>query len=884
MFVLLNFLFILKVIKIWSIDMRFIILLISCILIGLLSPPTSLNAQPQTDTESLERLIKDISELEFQLALTAHVEKLLTTYGVQEIPKERFLITLMSLVNKETERRIKNPKTIRDNYFTELKNQIEELQTLKERLANSNISELNSFIDELEVRMRFSLKSGTLDYRKKNIFDDALQLLYLAEEMIKLDQISQPNQLNRRISNSKDKLLSAFEEVGNIDDVTLDVAPNIYNLFEDWRKTENIRYDARLIDVKIARTNLIKSGSVEQVLRMFNDQLRYAYILFNYNKYDLADRLLEDLITSYRTAGVKDFEDIYYYWGESNFALSRYIRAEEIFNTMLKEYPNSIFASKVIGRLMQISYKLEKGDEVLNYYSRYQSVASPNEKDYIDNLFIVALTFYNKADLNSAVEILSSFPQDNPYYHLSQYLIGTIYASGQNYETANEIFQKLISSKDTPFDLYCRSLYKLALMSYENSAFINSIEYLKQIPESFSRYDKVLNVFAWSFFRLEQLNSSVLAQPDYTQAKEYAKRLVNEYFASDHKMEAESLLAYIYQLELNPEIARELFRDVYETKLKKASIDQFLEEKSNLDSLMVEAKVLEEKALKQNDVSAYIKASDMSADLENKMFDMELSESSAVGSAVTVELNKILNQLSELNQLKEQAKQDNNTRALMKIDSNIVRLTDVINMFPESYLQSALAYNWFDAYPIARNKSENEYHNAKNRTLRNEIMSEIYGIDSQIAALRKEVDNAITQGNFKKVAQLEHEISRLFQLRKEFDSLYTETFQLNTEQPYAEFDKWGDFGAFGIIDVDFGERNRIQQKMTDVSETYNSVVGILEKRREVIDDIFKRIEAQIRFMTMKARLEERVRLRAERERSFRESYFDKRTSEFEEEQ
>jgi len=33
---------------------------------------------------------------------------------------------------------------------------------------------------------------------------------------------------------------------------------------------------------------------------------------------------------------------------------------------------------------------------------------------------------------------------------------------------------------------------------------------------------------------------------------------------------------------------------------------------------------------------------------------------------------------------------------------------------------------------------------------------------------------------------------------------------------------------------------------------------------------------------MKARLEERQRLRAERERSFRETYFDKRTSEFEE--
>jgi hypothetical protein len=56
----------------------------------------------------------------------------------------------------------------------------------------------------------------------------------------------------------------------------------------------------------------------------------------------------------------------------------------------------------------------------------------------------------------------------------------------------------------------------------------------------------------------------------------------------------------------------------------------------------------------------------------------------------------------------------------------------------------------------------------------------------------------------------------------------------------------------------------------------------LAERREVVEDKMKKIEAEIRFMTMKARLQERQRLRAEREQSFRETYFDQRTSEFEE--
>ncbi|OPX34006.1 hypothetical protein B1H10_04555, partial [candidate division KSB1 bacterium 4484_188] len=67
------------------------------------------------------------------------------------------------------------------------------------------------------------------------------------------------------------------------------------------------------------------------IMRMFNNELRVAYGAFNYYDYDLAERLLEDLIETYSTAGIKDFEDIYFYWGESNFALSQLNRAQDIY-------------------------------------------------------------------------------------------------------------------------------------------------------------------------------------------------------------------------------------------------------------------------------------------------------------------------------------------------------------------------------------------------------------------------------------------------------------------------------------------------------------------------------------------------------------------------
>jgi len=71
--------------------------------------------------------------------------------------------------------------------------------------------------------------------------------------------------------------------------------------------------------------------------------------------------------------------------------------------------------------------------------------------------------------------------------------------------------------------------------------------------------------------------------------------------------------------------------------------------------------------------------------------------------------------------------------------------------------------------------------------------------------------------------------------------------------------------------------------MKDISLSLNKVNEDITHRKQLIEDKVKKIEAEIRLMTMKARVEERARQRAERERRFRESYFDTRTSEQQEE-
>lgn len=839
-------------------------------------------AQSTTDAELLQKLIKYTSELEFELALEHYVQKLFLVEGVENLPQEKYLITLMHLTNREMRKRIANPRASSDKYFKELYSQLDELSALKSRLKTSKTTELNSYIDELEARLKMTIRKGEVNYKKKKVFEDALQLLYVAEEMIKMDQLQDKSNLNKKISRSKDKLLSAFGEVGNVETQPLGFKPTIFNLYQEWKKTESYKFATRLLDVKIVRSNLIKSGSVRQIMRMFNNELRVAYGAFNYYDYDLAERLLEDLIETYSTAGIKDFEDIYFYWGESNFALSQLNRAQDIYLQLIQHYPASAYLAKTYSRLVQINYILNNPSVLLDYYSKYQNVASNTNEEYYDIQFIAALALYQQSDFNRAIDLLLSFPQKSPYYYLAQYLVGTAYASGQNLDMAADVFTKLIQGKAVPVDIYSRSLYKLAIINYQREAYLSAIEYLNMIPQNYYRYDKVLNVLAWSFFMFEKTRTDIPEERDYSQAKYFARQLIDNYYASEHRMEAESLLGYIYQMENNPNLALGLYRDVYQSKASRKKVDSFLEERDQLQQLYGQAKKIEEEALRKNNAEAYIQATDVAKNLEENLYKLDLSEASPVGSEISNEVYGVINQLNRVLVLKEKARASGNKAAIAKADSLIIRLSAALDYVPEDYLRYASSYNLFDAYPVARKVAEYDFQKRKTQQLRQAISQELSLIDDRVTSLQQQVERAKLKGDYIRVATLEQKISKLKEIRKKNDQLYASTFELNIGQPYPEFDQWGDFGAFGVIDVNFGQRSRLQHRMGDLSALYNSVNKAVGKRRAGVEDKLKKIEAEIRFMTMKARMAERVRQRAERERSFRESYFDKRTSEFEE--
>ncbi|NOX36176.1 MAG: tetratricopeptide repeat protein [Calditrichaeota bacterium] len=850
--------------------------------------PTIFAQEATQDTTLLKKFIRYTSELEFEYEVRQYVYNRFLEYGEHRIPQERFLVSLMRLVNKEVARRLKDPKQARKRYFNSLYQMLEEIQQLKTRLRASGIRELDHFVLELEARIRLTLERGEIDFKKKKVFEDALQMLYVAEEMIRLDQLNQPEgaRVSQQISQSKEKLLSAFGEVPaeapSESQAYTGPKPTIYDLFLEWRKVDLLKFQVRLADVKLARRNLLKSGGLEHILRMFNDQLFEAYSNFNFGNYDLADRLLEDLIETYPEWGIQNLDDVYFYRAECNYALQRYLTAQEIYEELLEKYPGTAYLPRVYSRLVMIYYNLENYDRVVDYALAYQGVASQSDPDFYDIQFLLAMAYQRLGNLNESVEVLYNIPQNHPYYYLAQYFIANAYAENQLFDDAVAIYITLVRDKKTPKEIYARSVYKLGIVEYERGNYDIAIQYLQLVPEEFPNYDKVLNALAWAHFELER-SKPIDAYHDFSLAKFYAQKILDEYYSSPYRMEAKSLLAYIKQMENEPLEAIDLYRQVYTTKVKKRDVISYLEEKDRLQQLYYQATRLKEKALQKNKPEAFIRASEIAEKLRREIEALDLAEVSASGSALYNEINRVTRSLAELDSLRLRAIEEGNERALKKIDSLSVRLLAVLETFPVELIARARQFNWFDAYPVSRYVGEEEFRFRKVVKDRQEIMEDIAQIDAQIAAIQERLIQARAEKDYSLVIRLEQKLNQMKDIRKYYDQLFASTYHIEANpEVYPEFAKWGDFGAFGIINVHFDQRRRIQNRIAEIARVLDKVNRELNQRQQVIESKIKKIEAEIRFMTMKARMEERARLRAERERAFRESYFDTRTSEFEE--
>jgi TolA-binding protein len=823
-------------------------------------------------------------ETDFQYALESVINEQLIKLGEDAIAKERFLVEQMRIINFEIKSRVTNINEIRSKYFDGLGSRLGELRELKDRLGSRGSASLNMFIERLESRIELTINEGRINYRRQKVFEDGLQLLYIAEEMINLDpgsSLEGDPKISTRLAASQEKLMNTFGEDQGVTygDITSSADVTIFDLFNEWKRTNTIKYKLRWTDVQIIKNQLLKNSTAAQKDRMFKRELQSAVLAYNFGNLDLADRLFSEIVVTYKF--INTLDDVYFLRGESNFYLGRYNEAEKIFNKLVEQYPTSIYTAAAYARLVRIANHFDKPENVTKYYQGFKRVATANDPLYNEVRFTTAVSMIASGAYEIAVDVINQISPASEFYIDSQYLLSQAYAGAQNYDDAEQVLLNVIKSYSLPPDYHFNIKMKLGYLNYEKGNYFQALKYLDQIGGSFPLYDRVLIGYGWTYYKME-LEKSENEEKDFTFAKKYLELLIDHFYTSDYYLEAKSLLGYIYQIEQQPNDAIRQFDYVFRSRQTKEVSDKHLNRQDQIKELLTVTDESRNKALSENNLQAYVEANRTYSSLQDSLLQLSYSDISAKSIAAQNEIQRINAQIRELERLKGIAQERNSKSLVEKIESLQDHLRDTIDDFPSDEGDPRLGMNYYDEHPQARKESVLEDRNEKLYAMRSEAIAQRSALEKELFNLATEISNARAAKSYKRMIHLEVKRDRYESLMKDYDYWSTFAYNLDLIDSPIDVQKWSDYGAFGIANVNYAVKQDQLEKRSYYLSQIDKINQILNGRKAILNHKVNLIEGEINFMTRKVRRQERLRERAELDRKFEESYFDTHTSEFEE--
>ena len=823
----------------------------------------------------------NLSDIRYNAALNNYVQSLLDNFGKDAIKKERFLIQQIRMINEEIKSRVDNVSDIRDNYFQRLQERLAEVRDLKSRLNSSGSATLLQFVNELESKIIETINLGAIDYQKLKVIEDATQLVHIAEEMLKLDpnaRLESNPKIVEGIQKTKSGFVESFGEDLSSKKKTPSLTgkkPTVFDLYDEWTRTERIKYQMRWTDIKVLKNRLLKNAGPQEKLRMFKRELRQAAEMYNFGYYDLAERSFEEILRSYPT--IDNLDDVLFYKGESNYILGRYNRAKEDFGRLVNNYPSSQFAPVAYKRLIQIAYQFNDFASIIQNINAMQALVSSSDPNYEQALLVATIAGLKNGNYENASNYALEIAPGSPYYRQARFMLAEAYAGASNYDEALRTFKEILNTKDLDPDFRNTILLKLAYINYELGDYQNALSYFDQIPSSFSNYDRVLIGYAWTAYR-QELQKENTEEQDFSFAKKNLEILLDNFPFSDYYLEAKTLLGYINQLEQDVDDALDNYEFAFNAKDVKLHSDELNKEREALKKAYYETQKREKEALQKGNKAEFEQAYKKKADLKQALFLSSYSDMSSVGVAMGNEVSRLKAQLVELDNLKAKAQAQGRDDLVDQIEDLQLRIYKAVNNIPKEQY-SPLGINYFDEHPLARKESMIEYENNLIKKMREDARRQRTELIEKISALDVQIQNAKRRRDYKKLVQLELSRDRFKELSKQLDFVETQAYGFDTRTSMINLNRWSDYGAFGMANVNFAIRKMQSQQIANLQTNIQRINDFLQMRKENIEHRINQIEDEIVLMTRQIRRQERLREREELKRQFEESYFDTHDSE-----
>jgi TolA-binding protein len=292
---------------------------------------------------------------------------------------------------------------------------------------------------------------------------------------------------------------------------------------QDLRKLETDLRDLESATQQVSMTPL-RAKELHSTTYV-EERLTDGELFYRLKDYVRASIILTDVVDNYPQHPA--VADALFLLGESLYSAGDYMGARTRFRQLIEradQGPYRPFASRSLGRLIEIAIRTRDFDGVEGYFERLSRL--PPQEVEAATTYFRAKYLYNKAvavedvtrgdtslktqgidieGLRTARQAFASVAESSPYYPQARYFVGVTYTLERQFPQAIEAFRRVIQTQgSTPEHEQVVELAQLALgrLYYETDQLDQAIETYQSVPRTSKWFDVALYEVAWVYIRM----------------------------------------------------------------------------------------------------------------------------------------------------------------------------------------------------------------------------------------------------------------------------------------------------------------------------------------------------------------------------------------------
>ena len=680
---------------------------------------------------------------------------------------------------------------------------------------------------------------------------------------------------NRLIDNIDDRILRLF---GYTSSIAPD-GPSISEYFKQWKAKRVSEFQLKFTQYNVIRDQLIKTGKELERNRMLEREMSDALLNFTNEKYDLAILQFNEIYKGYKVY-YDNLDGLIFYKSEASYTNGYFDEAYDGFQKLTIEYPNSQYVGKSYLRMMLISYTYGWYDKFFKYFKSFQGIANVLDEDFNEANYLAGFIYFKQRKFIDSRKILQKVMEDSKYSMASQYLSGIVYANLDNYTKSKKIFEQLIAKKNYPWTnintaiIRNEALLKLGYLHYQRGEYNNAILYFEQVSKGYDKYDYSLMGQAWAKMKKGEYDATI----------KKVNLLTNNYLLSNYTYEGMVLSAHCKKNQNKTDEALKELRYVSDAKdaLKQAEV--YNEERKHILTQMKELERLEVQILERQDRKLYPNIVRIRNTINNAL--MSFYYRGSINSRVVEEFNNerkiLIKQIEEFENIMKFAEEQHNNKMYEEAEEQRDRLLLLLEAYHGD--RSVSNANNFVNYPLAVKEGGYIYRKEIVKKVTNELLSEKNRVKTDLEMITQLLVSCNTETNMEVMMDLEILDEDLRDLHNQLNRFQVWLVNHQIKEVQTGSEQWADFSGFGISDINYTTYQEQIKKMSSLSKNISNINEILKQKKELLEKRINLFDSELKKIQKEMKTE-KIRLeKLEKEKYFRDIYFDTKTKEIETEE